>query len=139
MLSLELLYGYLPFVLQRVDWLMKPSLLFDCPRELIENWWLALESDEWCVELTPCGITNPESDGVLYRSGSVRRDHAKVYVRPCPGPPSWSDSPLAGRHLLLLEYGALRPRDRAANQQLSKQMADALTSHGAAEIRPRGH
>src|SRR4051794_26778967 len=108
---------------------MKHGLLYECPRSLVESWWILLAEHGFTVETRPAANMEilPERDGVRYRCGSVRRGAATIEIIGCPGPYPPSQSPLAGKHFLLVDFR----KSSRLDVELARAVGDLLLQFGA--------
>jgi len=110
---------------------MVHGVLYECPRSLVESWWIKLEERGFPVELkTPPTIEVPaERDGVRYRGGSVQHEGAGVRIWGSPGAYS-PQSPLYGKHVLVIEFR----KSAQGDARLARMIGDVLVQLGALEV-----
>ena len=113
---------------------MQHGVLYECPRSLVESWWIRLENHGFSIELKTSQALEafPGLDGVRYRSGSVRHEMAIVDIIACPGPFPPSRSPLSGKHLLFVGFR----KSSQVDAKLARIVGHLLLQLGAAEVPP---
>jgi len=111
---------------------VQQGILIDCPRSLIESWWIKLQERGFTVDLTtPLTVElPPEKNGVRYRQGTAERHDTVIDVLACPGPPS--SSPLSGKHILVLTFRSEQTK------QLASLIGQVLVELGGSQIEPPG-
>lgn len=102
-------------------------------RAAITEWWSLLKGCEYHIQINPPleEEVPPESDGSVYRDGTVTKNGATVEIITTGGLCPNSNHPMRGVPALFIGYSGFLPRTRTRNRALAEELVAIFLQHGA--------